>query len=1011
MSGIYTNSLLNSSANIKTLDSYTEKATENFEAILEFNDDIFVADLIATRDFYKGLLESGEYVLNEGVFSAISALIQKIILAIKDAFNYIVNAVSTRKGKNKTFDMYRKQIAFYNKRVISLAKDVEKLMNSGKISKVKTTKIKWYEIPSAGNSDRINSLFFFLGGNDIRTFVLAPAEHIDDIINEINQNKDVEEVERDANVSLKFFNEMSNDVKNLKIEDKFNIRDQGMTLFDLLDMVKNPKDRPNMHFLNSTFTNIESLEDYRNLVEPLDKMNKLIESGKIDEGYVNILRNLVTAYADYLREITNKLFSYYSMAYKYTLAQIKEISQVLSTIKNEAVNDKEKTKTESTELNNCNTKEREEAQKAEFGPDDGVDDILDESSANVKEVDMDHDANKSEQEEAKKAEFGHDDGVDDILDESSADAKQIDMDHDANKDEQEDAKAAEFGPDDDVDKILGEAFKSDKYTGIFFENNEDIFKGDDHDYNEGEQEDAKKAEFGPSDGVDKIMDESSKPRRKYTGIFFEEDIFDGDDHDYNEDEQEDAKKAEFGPSDGVDDILDESSADAKQVDMKHDANENEQKDAQKAEFGPDDDVDKILDEFFSDVYDDNTYEYNRVLMEYEILADKYEARWNRMEIYKKAIIEEAKIRANPDADVLYEAAVVSKAAQTAVSGALGKELSGVLGKIVAKIKEIFNKFMEKLRASSPYTRTYLNKYKDIILRNKLPERSYDCKDLINGMHRVINYSIPAFNYNEIKDSLDSYATFFDKIRGTGTNFDNSFNGASIDPRTENTTKSIATYFKEYFGMTNEDTTHSAEEFERNMKDIYDFMYDVNKIEKSIKDDIRRVEAMQTNAAKQAGVPTTNRPTPAEDTVNARNRQNRQQQQEGYFSYMDNLEYLLEIKAKEDPNNMTGKVAGSVTNVQTDKNATAQNQYGAKGTPLDELNAKLKVYGEVTTAVLTAKLTAVEFLRNEFMWLFRHMVSRYVQGEQEPAAKTQAPARNTPEFVNTVRDNRARRAQQ
>ena len=327
MSGIYTNSLLNSSANIKTLDSYTENATENFEAILEFNDDIFVADLIATRDFYKGLLESGEYVLNEGVFSAISALIQKIILAIKDAFNYIVNAVSTRKGKNKTFDMYRKQIAFYNKRVISLAKDVEKLMNSGKISKVKTTKIKWYEIPSAGNSDRINSLFFFLGGNDIRTFVLAPAEHIDDIINEINQNKDVEEVERDANVSLKFFNEMSNDVKNLKIEDKFNIRDQGMALFDLLDMVKNPKDRPNMHFLNSTFTNIESLEDYRNLVEPLDKMNKLIESGKIDEGYVNILRNLVTAYADYLREITNKLFSYYSMAYKYTLAQIKEHSK------------------------------------------------------------------------------------------------------------------------------------------------------------------------------------------------------------------------------------------------------------------------------------------------------------------------------------------------------------------------------------------------------------------------------------------------------------------------------------------------------------------------------------------------------------------------------------------------------------------------------------------------------------------------------------------------------------
>ena len=839
MSGIYTNSLLNSSANMKTLDSYIEKATDNFEAILEFNDDIFVADLIATRDFYKGLLESGEYVLNEGVFSAISALIQKIILAIKDAFNYIVNAVSTRKGKNKTFDKYKMQIALYDKRVGALAKQVNDIARkTGKIGLSDTIKYTIYHIPS--NKDSIRNLFEYE-----TKIVVVPPEEMERLVDRLKVDTDnVESLNRVIEDMSYNLNKAIGAIKSFDWDKDSDNRSTVMYTFykeekniAIKDLTRGYQSF-NVEFFMSGIRKskkVEELDDYRTYIDPLNAINAILPT--VPEDLAPSLRGIIALYGSYLREITNKVWSYYNHCYQYTLLQCKERYTKLVSV-----------------INKANGK----------------------SSSN----------------------------------ESASIEKQI------------------------------------------------------------------------------------------------------KNCDANCDEQKDSQKSEFGPSDGVDDILDESSSDAKQVDMKHDANEDEQNNAKDAEFGPDDDVDKILDEFFSDVYADNSYEYDRVLMEYEILADKYEARWNRMDVYKKAIIEEAKIRANPDANVLYEAAVVSKAAQTAASGALAKELGGVLGKIVTKIKEIFNKFMEKLRASSPYTRTYLNKYKDIILRNKLPERSYDCKDLINGMHRVINYSIPAFNYNEIKDSLDSYATFFDKIRGTGTNFDKSFNGASVDPRTENTTKSIATYFKEYFGMTNEDTTHSAEEFERNMKDIYDFMYDVNKIEKSIKDDIRRVEAMQTNAAKQAGVPTSNGPTPAEDTVNARNQQNRQQQQEGYFSYMDNLEYLLEIKAKEDPNNMTGKVAGSVTNVRTDKNATAQNQYGGQGTPLDELNAKLKVYGEVTTAVLTAKLTAVEYLRNEFMWLFRHMVSRYVQGEQEPAPKTQAPARNTPEFVNTVRrGNQTRQAQQ
>ena len=369
-------------------------------------------------------------------------------------------------------------------------------------------------------------------------------------------------------------------------------------------------------------------------------------------------------------------------------------------------------------------------------------------------------------------------------------------------------------------------------------------------------------------------------------------------------------------------------------------------------------------------------------------------RWSLMEIYKYGIVEEAKIRMNESSDVAYE--------MEALNEAIMSKAKNAFNLAIAKIKEIFAKFMEKLRANFTSTKNYLDKYKDIILNNNLPDPSYTCKNLIEGMYRVVDYTIPAFNYNEIKNKLDSYSTFFTEIRPANTaNF-----RASVDPAQSGELRDIATYFKEYFGMTKEDQIITAQVFKQSMRDIYNFMYDIRAIDRKISNDIKRVEGMRNNALRQAGIPTTQTPTQAEDTKakTARTRRTRtttpkttttQTPQQASFIYGDIGSTLLEMKPNSAQNNTTSNSATtyynttgvkSMNNVQKTgvSNSSGEEQYGVAGVTVNEVDAKLKVYTDVTIKVLEAKLTAVEFLRNEFMQLFRILVSAYVDGEAKSA---------------------------
>ena len=400
-----------------------------------------------------------------------------------------------------------------------------------------------------------------------------------------------------------------------------------------------------------------------------------------------------------------------------------------------------------------------------------------------------------------------------------------------------------------------------------------------------------------------------------------------------------------------------------------------------------------------------------------ILMEEMEMQFSVYQIMKEGLVEEAVIRSNPDADVLQELYILNEG--------IGDKLKTKFQNMVAKIKEIFAKFMEKLRANFTTTKNYMEKYRKVILQSQVPN-DWKTKDILAGMDRVLNYEIPAFTYNEIKDSLDSHYHFFQKIEShNGANIHNKFQPSPDATITEENCNPnmIGNYFKEYFGCAGPDVQLKASQIQTRIKDIFDYMYDISKIERNIKENISRVEKMRDLAIKQAGIQQVDHPAPVGAGDDGQDQgsgsqtggqagQNatggQQNVSAGYF-YADAISYLLEAEPIQTnsnnqqgvqgatPTNMTGQVAKNMKNVQATNNKNTQNnekEYGTAGSPVEEVEERVNIYIEVAIKILEAKLTAVEFLRMEFMTIIRDIVGTYVDGE----AKDAAEAKNTSRFT-------------
>ena len=300
------------------------------------------------------------------------------------------------------------------------------------------------------------------------------------------------------------------------------------------------------------------------------------------------------------------------------------------------------------------------------------------------------------------------------------------------------------------------------------------------------------------------------------------------------------------------------------------------------------------------------------------------------------------------------------------------------------------------------------------MENRIPEGPYRSKDFIGGMYRLIDFELPALQYGTIKDKLQSPYNFFVYIRDNflANSIPNNLPQVVDGDRNE-TIKQIGEYFKAYFGCAGNDIEYQTETVQRAVKDMYDFCYDTRKIERSINDSINRMEKLRDEALKQVGVPKQQiqqgeNPANEPDGVTKGVKEPTAQLSASYFSYIDNLDYLLELQNVNNqdggqaqnnsnaPTSMTGQVAGTMRNVQDGTKDTSGNPvYGVEGSPVTQVDADCQVYASVCKKILEAKLTAVEFCRSEIMQLFRMVVNTYVQGTnaENPRAQNTEAIRN------------------
>lgn len=401
-------------------------------------------------------------------------------------------------------------------------------------------------------------------------------------------------------------------------------------------------------------------------------------------------------------------------------------------------------------------------------------------------------------------------------------------------------------------------------------------------------------------------------------------------------------------------------------------------------------------------------------LENAIDAEMATYRWTVMEAYKEGIVKEAVIKANKDADVVYEMQVLNEG--------IAAKAKDALTKLIAKLKELFNRFKEKLRKNFTTDKHYITTYKKVILNNKVP-CDFKANDIPRGIYASLDFAVEPFNYTAIKQYLTSNGTFFKYVTGMNRKFDPKEGDAyyTMPPgNVQDDLNAMATYFKEYFGVLEEGRKKviPAATIQNSIKDLYDFVYDASKIDKALNKDLASIEKMKNEVIKQAnqqlGTDTTTPPAQGQqppvqgENVNG----------SFYYSYIDNLNSFLEADevptqavsgntnnanaqntqnaAKPVYNDMTGRVND---NVARTNGKDANGQYNTTGANVDELNAHCDVYIGVVRTIITARLTALEALRKDCMDIFRAIVKRYVTGNGQSSGQN---ANNNQELIDMQR---------
>lgn len=306
-------------------------------------------------------------------------------------------------------------------------------------------------------------------------------------------------------------------------------------------------------------------------------------------------------------------------------------------------------------------------------------------------------------------------------------------------------------------------------------------------------------------------------------------------------------------------------------------------------------------------------------------------------------------------------------------------------KTVNFFKQIFAKFIEKLRANITTTKNYMERYKKIILEKPFHNDTYDTQDLITGYNRIMTTEVPRINLEAMGAELDdkSKVKFIQpRANDIFKNYTSNKNdNATFDQYTKDGTESAWNEFlKTYFCMKGHDVQYDGPKFQGMLKEtFYEFMCDARKIEQSIRKSIKEIEDTCNTIMKAAGVD-------PEGT-----------NQEGAYSQIFQSNLILEngtlviceaddvkINNAEDNNNDQNNNGQKVQNAEkmSDEDMKKEKETASHGSSAVIPN-RCKNYADACCGILRAKLSATEFIRSVVMKIVRNHVNKYIGNHPTP----------------------------
>ena len=418
---------------------------------------------------------------------------------------------------------------------------------------------------------------------------------------------------------------------------------------------------------------------------------------------------------------------------------------------------------------------------------------------------------------------------------------------------------------------------------------------------------------------------------------------------------------------------------------------------------------KVLNESTIDPYTDDEVGYFRemddTLTRYRIAVKEYES---------TAIGQEAMIFVSETTD----AEKFEKL--QAVNEAIGAKVKKVFYNTIAKIKEIFAKFMEKLRGNFTTTKNYLDKYKDIILKKPFSDDQYGTTDLYTGIKRIEGSVCQPLDLARMDNKLDNLGTAFDKVFVASIDKQGWKNYLRSINADVNTANGQAEVWKAYFemGENADKQTITGKQFQARIKDYWEFLYEIRSIERRIKNDIKTIEDTCNKVMKQAGADV--------DKVNTEPQQNATAENVVY-SYLYQKIFVLEngvlhelqkFGASQPAATGDNPAAGNNTpdqqksfasrmdNIDEPKKNT-DNEGIAKNSGRPIMDTRCNNYTICATTMLKAKMSACEFIRSECMGIIRNEVQKYVGGGTNQTA--QQPQQQQQPQQNMAKQARGRRA--